>query len=115
MTQTTSRLFDDFAKLLTNAAGTANSVREEVETLVRGQAERVLNDLDVVQREEFDAVRDMAAKARTENQALEKRIAVLEATLADKAAVKPKAAAKRPAAKAKTTAKATARGAKPRK
>lgn len=101
MTQTTNRIFDDLAKLVTNAAGAAQGMRREVDTLVRSQAERVLNDLDVVPREEFDAVRDMAAKAREENDRLAERVAQLEARMdaigqapakkpaAHKAAVKP--------------------------
>lgn len=90
-----NRILDEFAKLLTDAAGAAQGVRREVETAFRGQAERILNTMDVVQREEFDAVREMAAKARTENQKLTKRIEALEARLGlnvanDGAAAKPK-------------------------
>jgi BMFP domain-containing protein YqiC len=79
MTQTTSRFFDELAKLMTDAAGAAHGVRKEVETVMRAQAERVLRDLDVVQREEFEAVKAMAQKAREENDLLARRIAVLEA------------------------------------
>jgi BMFP domain-containing protein YqiC len=82
MNQPTNRLFDDIAKLMTDAAGAASSVRAEVETLIRAQAERLLNDLDLVSREEFDAVKQMAAKARTENERLAARLEVLEAQLA---------------------------------
>jgi hypothetical protein len=81
MTQTTSRFFDELAKLMTDAAGAAHGVRKEVETVMRSQAERVLRDLDVVQREEFDAVKAMAQKAREENELLAKRIAALEADM----------------------------------
>jgi BMFP domain-containing protein YqiC len=81
MTQTTSRFFDELAKLMTDAAGAAHGVRKEVETVMRSQAERVLRDLDVVQREEFDAVKAMSQKARGENELLSKRIAELEAKL----------------------------------
>jgi BMFP domain-containing protein YqiC len=80
--QTRSKLFDDLAQLATNAAGVAQGVREEAETLVRSRVERFLADSDLVTREEFDAVRDMAQKAREQNMALEARIAALEATLA---------------------------------
>lgn len=107
MTQTTSRFFDELAKVMTNAAGAAQGVRREVDTVVRTQAERVLSDLDVVQREEFEALRDMAVKAREENERLEARIVVLEAALAAKPkTVTRKAAApastKKPAGRAKT-------------
>ena len=80
--QTRSKLFDDLAQLMTNAAGVAQGVREEAETMVRGRVERFLADSDLVTREEFDAVRDMAQKAREENATLEARIAALEAKLA---------------------------------
>ena len=76
-----NRILDDFAKLLTDAAGAAQGVRREAETLFRSQAERILNSMDVVQREEFEAVRDMAAKARAENERLALRIAELETRL----------------------------------
>jgi hypothetical protein len=98
MTQTSNKLFDDFAKLLTNAAGAAQGVRREIDTVMRSQAERILNELDVVSREEFDAVRDMAAKARDENEALEKRIAALEAKVGGKPAPVAKPARARKAA-----------------
>jgi len=81
MTQTTNKLFDDFAKLMTDAAGAAQSARQEFETLARAQMERVTRELDLVQREEFEAVREMAQKAREENEALKARIARLEAAL----------------------------------
>ncbi len=106
MTQTTNRIFDDLAKLMTNAAGAAQGVRREIDTIVRSQAERVLNDLDVVPREEFDAVRDMAAKAREENDNLSERIAQLEARLA---ALEP-APAKKPAARKTAARTASTRG-----
>jgi BMFP domain-containing protein YqiC len=82
MTQTTGRFFDELGKLITDAAGAADGVRKEIEGIVRSQAERVLNGLDVVQREEFDAVKAMAQKAREENERLNERIAALEAALA---------------------------------
>ena len=82
MTQTSGRFFDELGKLLTDAVGAADGVRQEVEGMVRGQAERVLNELDVVQREEFEAVKAMAQKAREENERLKVRIAVLESKLA---------------------------------
>lgn len=78
-----NRILDELAKLVTDAAGAAQGVRREVETAFRGQAERILNSMEVVQREEFEAVRDMAAKAREENAKLAARIDALEARLAD--------------------------------
>jgi BMFP domain-containing protein YqiC len=76
-----NRILDEFAKLMTDAAGAAQGVRREVETAFRAQAERLLNSMEVVQREEFDAVRDMAVKARAENKALAARIEALEARI----------------------------------
>jgi BMFP domain-containing protein YqiC len=76
------RIFDEMAKLMTDAAGMAQGVRREAETAMRSQAERLLATMDVVSREEFEAVRDMAALARDENDALKKRIAALEQRLA---------------------------------
>ena len=81
MTQTTGRFFDELGKLITDAAGAADGVRKEIENVVRGQAERVLRDLDVVQREEFEAIKAMAQKAREENEVLKERIAALEAAI----------------------------------
>ncbi|MDP2621512.1 MAG: accessory factor UbiK family protein [Hyphomicrobiales bacterium] len=103
MTQTTSRLFDEIARLMTDAAGAAQGMRKEVETIMRAQAEKILRELDVVPREEFEAVRAMAQKAREENAALEMRLAKLEAVGAKTAAKKPAAA--KPKAKAAPTAK----------
>ena len=77
-----NKLLDELARLMTDAAGAAQGIRREVETGFRAQAERLLNSMDIVQREEFDAVRDMATKARTENQKLQERIEALEARLA---------------------------------
>jgi hypothetical protein len=81
MTQTNSRLFDELGRLMTDAAGMAQGVRREVETLVRSQAERMMRDMDMVTREEFEAVKDMARLAREENEALKKRIEALEGRL----------------------------------
>ena len=81
MTTTSSRFFDELAKLATNAAGAAQGIRREIDTLVKAQVERVLNDVGVVKREDFDVVRAMAQKAREENDRLHERIAVLEARL----------------------------------
>jgi BMFP domain-containing protein YqiC len=78
MTQTTNRFFDEIARLMNDAAGAAQGVKREVETVMRSQAERVLRDLDLVKREEFEAVKDMARLAREENEVLKARIAALE-------------------------------------
>ena len=85
MTQTTNRFFDEVARLMNDAAGVAQGVRREFDTLVRTQAERMLGELDVVKREEFEAVKDMARLAREENEALKARIAALEAKLSKSA------------------------------
>ena len=84
--QTRNRLFDDAARLAGGAVGTLAGVRREIESLVRQQMERVLASLDLVTRDEFEAVREMAARARTEQEALAGRVAVLEAALADRKA-----------------------------
>ena len=81
MTQTSNRLFDEMARLMNDAAGAASGLRREVETVMRSQAERVLRSMDVVQREEFEAVKDMTRLAREENEALKARIDALEARL----------------------------------
>jgi BMFP domain-containing protein YqiC len=81
MAQTTNRFFDEVARLMNDAAGVASGVRREFDTLVRTQAERVLRDLDVVKREEFEAVQEMARLAREENEALKARLAALEERL----------------------------------
>src|SRR5437588_2138873 len=81
MTQTSNRFFDEIGRLMNDAAGAAQGVKREVDTVVRNQAERILRDLDLVKREEFDAVKDMARLAREENEALKSRIAALEAKL----------------------------------
>ena len=81
MPATNSRFFDELAKLMTNAAGAAQGVRKEVDTLVQTQVERVLNNLNVVKREDFDVVKDMAEKARSENMKLEARLVELEKKL----------------------------------
>lgn len=93
MTQTSNRILDELARLITNAAGAAHSARSEIDSILRGQVERAINDLELVRREEFEAVREMAVKARAQNEALEARLAVLEK--AAKPARKPRA--KKPA------------------
>ncbi len=94
MTQTQNRIFDELGRLFTNAAGAAQGVRQEIETVLKGQAERLIADMDLVTREEFEAVRAMAQLAREENEALKARIEALEAA----AKKKPASTAKKPAA-----------------
>ncbi len=87
--QTRNRLFDDAAKLAGGALGTLDGIRREVEALVRQQIERLLNNMDLVTRDEFDAVKAMAVKAREEQEEMAARIAALEAALAAGEATKP--------------------------
>ena len=79
MVQTSNRFFDEIARLMNDATGVAQGVRREFDTLFRTQAERIMRDLDVVTREEFEAVKEMARLAREQNDALKARIAALEA------------------------------------
>ena len=78
MTQGPNRIFDEFARLMTDAAGAAQGMKREAETAFRAQAERFLADMDLVRRDEFDAVKEMASRARAENEALSERVAALE-------------------------------------
>ena len=90
--QVDNRLLDDLARVAGGAFGALAGVRGEVEARLRQQFERILSEMDMVSREEFEAVKAMAAKARMEQEALEKRVAALEAALA---AQKPRAKASR--------------------
>jgi len=100
------RLLDDVSRLATSAAGLVQGAGKEAETLVRQRLERLLDGMDLVTREEFDAVKAMAAKARSENAALNKRLVAMEEVIQSlNAKSKPKAAA---AAKPKAAAKAVA-------
>ena len=90
MTQNSNRILDDFAKLMTDAAGVAQGLGREVETAVKSQAERFVGQMDVVKREEFDVVRERVIRAREENEALKARIAALEAQLAASAPTETK-------------------------
>ena len=101
--QTTSRLFDDLAKIMTTAAGAAQGAAREVESLMRAQMERMRAEWDLVPREEIEAVKAVAQAARTEGEALSKRVAELEAALVTRdrkatAADKRRAPANKPAA-----------------
>ena len=89
-----NRILDEFAKLMTDFAGATQGVRREVETAFRAQAERLLNSMDIVQREEFEAVREMAVKAREENARLAARLDALEAKLGAPEKTAPAAAPK---------------------
>ena len=80
--QTENRFFDGMARLFTDAAGAAQAFRSEMESVIRSRFERLISDLDLVQREEFEAVKAMAAKARAENEKLATRLAKLETTVA---------------------------------
>ena len=80
--QTDNKLLDDLARVAASALGTLQGVRDEVEVRLREQFERILNSMDLVTREEFDAVKAMAVTARRENELLEKRIEALEASKA---------------------------------
>ena len=84
MPQTRGRLFDDLSRLMTDAAGLAEGAKREVETLARAQLERLMAGMDLVSREEFEAVKAMAAKAREEQEVLLRRIAELETRLAQR-------------------------------
>ncbi|SPP92339.1 conserved protein of unknown function [Bradyrhizobium vignae] len=81
MTQTSNRFFDEIGRLMNDAAGAAQGVKREFDTVMRSQAEKFLRDMDLVKREEFEAVKDMARLAREENESLKARIAALEAKL----------------------------------
>ncbi|CAA7623554.1 accessory factor UbiK family protein [Magnetospirillum sp. UT-4] len=104
--QTQNPFFDDLARMAGGAMGALSGLKAEMEALIRQQMERFMAGADMVPREEFEVVRDMAAKARAENEALAARVAEIEAKLAGAA---PAAAAK-PAARprAPRTPKATA-------
>jgi BMFP domain-containing protein YqiC len=99
--QSQNRFFDDFAKMATSAVGTLQSAGKEFETMMRQQMERLVAKMDLVQREEFDVVKEMAAEARLENERLKARIEVLEKAVGVTA--KPSA----PKAKAKAAPKTT--------
>ncbi|WP_153768069.1 accessory factor UbiK family protein [Labrenzia sp. CE80] len=94
MTQGPNRMFDDFAKLMTDAAGVAQGARREVETAFRAQAERFLSDMDLVSRDEHEAVKEIAVRALDKVEELEARLEALE---------------KKPSSRAKTAAKSASK------
>jgi len=81
MTQTSNRFFDEMARLVNDATGAAQGLKREVDTVLKHQAEKFLNDMDLVKREEFEAVKEMARIAREENDALKARLDAIEAKL----------------------------------
>jgi BMFP domain-containing protein YqiC len=93
--QSQNRFFDDIARVAGGAAGALSGVRGEIEARVRGQLERVLAGMDLVSREEFEAVKAMAAKARAEQEDLQRRIAELEARGKTGAAPRPRRISKK--------------------
>ncbi|PIW27965.1 MAG: diacylglyceryl transferase [Rhodobacterales bacterium CG15_BIG_FIL_POST_REV_8_21_14_020_59_13] len=108
--QTRNPLFNDFAELMTDAFSAAQAAGEEAQSVFRAQADKMAARMDLVSREEFDAVKAVAQAARDEADALKARIEALEKTATSPAA--KKAPARQPAAK-KSTAKKPARGQKP--
>ena len=78
MTQTQNRFFDEMAKLFNDAASVAQGIRREAENVFRTQIERLVADLDLVKREDFEVVRELASKTRAENEELRRRVAALE-------------------------------------
>jgi BMFP domain-containing protein YqiC len=106
--QNSNRFFDDLAKMANGAVSVATGMRQEVEQMVRQQFERFLSDRDLVSRDEFDAVRVMAEKARAENEALAARLAALET------AAKPKTTTAKKTASRTTAKTATTRQRKPK-
>lgn len=94
-----NRLFDEFAKLVTDAAGMAQGARREVETVIKSQGERLIAQMDLVQRDEFEAVKEMAAKARLENETLRAELEALKAAVAEMTSAKKPASRAKPAAK----------------
>ena len=105
MTQTSNRLFDELARLMTDAANVAQGVRREASTAFRSQADRLITDLDLVRREDFDAVKEMSSRARAENERLAERVAALEAELAALSGKAAKAAEDEAATGAESAAK----------
>ncbi len=82
MTQSNSRLFDDLGRLMTDAAGLADGLRREVETVARSQMERMVATMDLAREEDVDVLRDMIAKERADKETLEARVSALEETVA---------------------------------
>jgi BMFP domain-containing protein YqiC len=100
--QTDNRFLDGMARFFTNAAGAAQSFKAEMETIIKSRVERMIADLDFVPREEFDAVKAMAARARSENEALGARVAELETKLGITPPKTSRAASRRTKARLRT-------------
>jgi BMFP domain-containing protein YqiC len=103
--QTENRLFDDLARMANGAINTLSGVREEIESRLRERVERWLAEMDMVPREEFEAIKELAQKARAEQEDLTAKVAALEQKLAamsaaPQAAPRPRKAAAKPAASA---------------
>lgn len=103
--QTTGRLFDDIAKMAGGAMGALGGVKEEAEAAFRQRLERILADMDVVPRDEFDAMADVARRAREEQEALSEKVAALETRLAKLEGAGPKKAAAKKSRAKKSAAK----------
>jgi len=97
--QTSNRIFDDLAKVANGAVATLAGMKDELETMIRQQVERFLADGNLVPRDEFDAMAEVAKNARAAQERLEARVAKLEAQLAGQGADKPRPAAKKTGAK----------------
>lgn len=105
--QTRNRFFDDLAKVANSAAGTVAGMKDELEQMVRHRVENFISGMNLVTREEFEVARAMAAKARDEQERLEKRIVALEAQLSTQ---KPKATRSKATAKKPSTASKAKKG-----
>ena len=108
--QTENRFFDDLTKVASSAVGVVSGLREEAESAFRARMEKILGSMDLVTREEFETVKEMAVKAREENEALKARLDALEKA---KPATKAKSPAK-PPTKASTKSTAKAKSTKPK-
>ena len=89
MTQSSNRIFDELARFATDAAGAAQGVRREIESVVRSQFERLVKDMDVATLEEVEVLREMVTAAREENEKLAARVKELEAKLSSTAGINP--------------------------
>lgn len=87
--QTSSRFFDDLARVASGAASTLAGIRQELDAMVRQRLERLITDMDLVTRDEFEAVKAIAVNARAEQEALAIRVAVLEKSLPADAVTDP--------------------------
>ena len=97
--QTENRLFDDFARMAGGALGALTGLRQEIEARIREQLDRLIASMDLVTREEFEAVKAMAAKARAEQERLQTRLAALEKAVKPTKPTRPRTGARRPKSK----------------